>query len=356
MDIYAIRKQNLIALIGTRRKNACAQKWEMSAAHLSQILSDKTEKNLGDDVARRIETMEGLDRGWLDQLRDTSLVAAEPSNLKDRVKQARTFAGLTQEELAKLVGVSQPVISQLERGDNLQSVHLLKIAEVCGVDPIWLSSGHGVAPYVGEADDEPKENVRQKVGASAADLVQTMLATKAGKALSKEARERLLLAAEETQPTNVITGDFNRAGRLASGDILIPQYDVRASMGHGQVPAEYVEFMRNVVVSGVQLEKLGLEYTSPANLSIITGWGQSMEGTINDRDPLIVDRGVTEFTGDGIYLLTWDGMLYIKRLQKADAEHFDMISDNPKHKDRVVPVEAVTIHARVLYVWRGMKA
>lgn len=282
---------------------------------------------------------------------------APMSTLKDRIKQARAFGGLTQKDLAKLVGVSQPVISQLERGDNLQSVHLLKIAEVCGVDPIWLSSGHGVAPYVGETDDEPTENVRHKVGASAADLVQTMLATKAGKALSAEARERLLLAAEETQPaTNVIAGDFNRAGRLASGDILIPQYDVRASMGHGQVPAEYVEFMRNVVVSGVQLEKLGLEYTSPANLSIITGWGQSMEGTINDRDPLIVDRGVTEFTGDGIYLLTWDGMLYIKRLQKADAEHFDMISDNPKHKDRVVPVEAVTIHARVLYVWRGMKA
>lgn len=282
---------------------------------------------------------------------------APMSTLKDRIKQARAFGGLTQKDLAKLVGVSQPVISQLERGDNLQSVHLLKIAEVCGVDPIWLSSGQGLAPYVGETDDEPTENVRQKVGASAADLVQTMLATKAGKALSAEARQRLLLAAEEAQPaTNVITGDFNRAGRLASGDILIPQYDVRASMGHGQVPAEYVEFMRNVVVSGVQLEKLGLEYTSPANLSIITGWGQSMEGTINDRDPLIVDRGVTEFTGDGIYLLTWDGMLYIKRLQKADAEHFDMISDNPKHKDRVVPVEAVTIHARVLYVWRGMKA
>lgn len=278
MDIYAIRKQNLIALIGARRKNACAQKWEMSAAHLSQILSDKTEKNLGDDVARRIETLEGLERGWLDQLRD---VATAPLD-------------------------------------------------------------------EGQSSATPQ---------SAADIVRAMLETKAGKSISPEARERLLLAAEESQPaTNVITGDFNRAGRLASGDILIPQYDVRASMGHGQVPAEYVEFMRNVVVSGVQLEKLGLEYTSPANLSIITGWGQSMEGTINDRDPLIVDRGVTEFTGDGIYLLTWDGMLYIKRLQKADAEHFDMISDNPKHKDRVVPVEAVTIHARVLYVWRGMKA
>lgn len=67
MDIHEIRKTNLIALIGKRRKGACAEKWEMAAAHLSQILSDKTNKNLGDDVARRIEEREGLPRGWLDQ-------------------------------------------------------------------------------------------------------------------------------------------------------------------------------------------------------------------------------------------------------------------------------------------------
>lgn len=59
MDIYEIRKLNLIALIGSRRKGACAALWEMAPAHLSQILSDKTAKNLGDDVARRIEEIEG---------------------------------------------------------------------------------------------------------------------------------------------------------------------------------------------------------------------------------------------------------------------------------------------------------
>ncbi|MGU9749278.1 S24 family peptidase, partial [Pseudomonas aeruginosa] len=66
MDIYEIRKQNLIRLIGSQRKSACAERWEMSPAHLSQILSDKTKKNLGDDVARRIEALQGLARGWMD--------------------------------------------------------------------------------------------------------------------------------------------------------------------------------------------------------------------------------------------------------------------------------------------------
>lgn len=192
----------------------------------------------------------------------------------------------------------------------------------------------------------------------AANKVLAMIKQHGGKSLSTEAQERMAKAVAESlsePPSNVVSGDFSRPARLTDGDVLIPQYDVRASMGHGQVPADYVDFVRNVVVSGPQLERLGLEYTSPANLSIITGWGQSMEGTINDKDPVIVDRGVTEFAGDGVYVLTWAGDLYIKRLQKADAERFDMISDNEKHKDRTVPVEDVTIHAKVLLVWNAKK-
>jgi len=194
--------------------------------------------------------------------------------------------------------------------------------------------------------------------ASAASIVLAMIKKHGGKNLDAAAQERMAKAVAESladAPSNVITGDFSRPARLTDGDVLIPQYDVRASMGHGQVPADYVDFVRNVVVSGPQLERLGLEYTSPANLSIITGWGQSMEGTINDKDPVIVDRGVTEFAGDGVYVLTWAGDLYIKRLQKADADRFDMISDNEKHKDRTVPVEDVTIHAKVLLVWNAKK-
>jgi len=79
MDIFEIRKANLIRLIGSRRKGACAEKWEMAPAHLSQVLSNKTAKNLGEDVARRIEQKEGLPHGWLDTLQvetDAKKIAA----------------------------------------------------------------------------------------------------------------------------------------------------------------------------------------------------------------------------------------------------------------------------------------
>lgn len=81
MDIYEIRKHNLVKLIGNQRKGSCAERWGMAPAHLSQILSNKTAKNLGDDVARRIEGIEGLPRGgstpwrWMSRYRLTLATA-----------------------------------------------------------------------------------------------------------------------------------------------------------------------------------------------------------------------------------------------------------------------------------------
>lgn len=161
-------------------------------------------------------------------------------------------------------------------------------------------------------------------------------------------------AVTDRESSNVISADFSR-NRMREGEIEIPQYDVRAAMGPGQAPADYIETIRNVVLHESYLRSQGISYTSAANLAVITGWGQSMEGTINDGDPVFIDHGVLEFIGDGIYVFTWDGMLYIKRLQKDSAETFDMISDNPKHKDRVINIKDVIIHARVLLAWNAKK-
>jgi phage repressor protein C with HTH and peptisase S24 domain len=69
MDIYAIRKHNLETLASGRTRKACAQKWATSPSVLSQVLSKKPVRNLGDDLARRIEAAEGLPRGYLDNVR-----------------------------------------------------------------------------------------------------------------------------------------------------------------------------------------------------------------------------------------------------------------------------------------------
>ena len=62
---------------------------------------------------------------------------------KDRLKRARKKAGLTQAQLADLVGIKQASISEIERGLTRHSGHVIKIAQVCGVEPIWLAHGTG---------------------------------------------------------------------------------------------------------------------------------------------------------------------------------------------------------------------
>ncbi|MDH4228957.1 MAG: S24 family peptidase [Nitrospirota bacterium] len=67
MDAKSIRRQNLLHLIaeaGGQKK--LAGRTAVNPAYLSQILSDKTPRTMGDDVARRLER--GMDKphGWMD--------------------------------------------------------------------------------------------------------------------------------------------------------------------------------------------------------------------------------------------------------------------------------------------------
>lgn len=75
MDIYGIRKANLLRLLRGRTKASCADKWDTSPSTLSQITSEKAVRNLGDVLARKIERAEGLAVGWLD-VEQTDFAAA----------------------------------------------------------------------------------------------------------------------------------------------------------------------------------------------------------------------------------------------------------------------------------------
>lgn len=153
--------------------------------------------------------------------------------------------------------------------------------------------------------------------------------------------------------SNVIAADFSRKAR--EGEIDIPQFDVRGAMGSGQLPNDYVEIIRHVTMHKSHLDLLGITYTSAANLAIITGWGQSMAGTINHGEPVFVDRGITQFIGDGVYVFTWDDLVYIKRVQKVSKTHFRIISDNRDNDPFEVLIEDVIFHAQALLAWNARK-
>jgi transcriptional regulator with XRE-family HTH domain len=254
-------------------------------------------------------------------------------------------------DIATTCGVSYEAVRQWFAGDtgNIKNENLIAIAEGYDTTVDWLLSGKGEPPSR-KISAVPKAD-----GKSSADLVKHMLA-KHGKGLSADARQRIADAVEETalgaNTTNVIMADFSRPG-LVGDEVWIAHYDIRAAMGGGEIAQDYPEMFQDVRVSPKHLRELGVDFEEHFHLKMVTGWGQSMEPTIKHRDPLIVDVSIREFAGDGIYLFSWDDHIYIKRLQVADEDHFEMISDNTRHKDRMIRRDMTFIQARVLLVWNA---
>lgn len=140
--------------------------------------------------------------------------------------------------------------------------------------------------------------------------------------------------------------------------LTIPQLDVSASMGPGVESPAHVDTIRDITVRLEWLREQGVSYSRLENLAIITGDGDSMVGTFNNGDSLLVDRGITEIRTDAIYVFSLDGQLFIKRLQRMTGGNLRMISDNPIYPAMVIEgpqLERVHIQARVLLAWNARK-
>ncbi|MGR3892797.1 S24 family peptidase [Pseudomonas sp. 1176_21] len=264
---------------------------------------------------------------------------------------ARIAKGVSKKQLADDFQVKPPSVQGWVKNGRIDKSKLMDViayfSDVVGPEHWGLRPGFSYESI----QDVTSEPAAEPAPTSAADMVRAMLA-KQGKNLSDSARAQLIAAAEATDEGNVITADFSRPG-LVGDEVRIAHYDIRAAMGGGQIPHDYPEMLKDIRVSPSHLREIGVEFEEHHHLKVVTGWGQSMEPTIKHRDPLIVNINVRDFVGDGVYLFVWDDLLYIKRLQVADEEHFEMISDNPRHKDRLIRRDMTYIQARVLLVWNA---
>lgn len=267
------------------------------------------------------------------------------------IEAARIAKGVSKKQLADDFQVKPPSVQGWVKNGRIDKSKLMDViayfSDVVGPEHWGLRAGFSYESI----PDITSEPAAEPAPTSAADMVRAMLA-KQGKNLSDSARAQLIAAAEATDEGNVITADFSRPG-LVGDEVRIAHYDIRAAMGGGQLPHDYPEMLKDIRVSPSHLREIGVEFEEHYHLKVVTGWGQSMEPTIKHRDPLIVNINVRDFVGDGIYLFVWDDLLYIKRLQVADDEHYEMISDNARHKDRLIRRDMTYIQARVLLVWNA---
>ncbi|MBJ2241973.1 LexA family transcriptional regulator [Pseudomonas sp. MF6768] len=272
-----------------------------------------------------------------------------------RLKQALAAHGIDQwgagARLAEIAKVTPKASSKWLNGETLPGpAKMSAIADALNVKVEWLQHGAGDNPGLSKMN-AVTSGATEAISLSAADIVRSMLANQ-GKGLPESARQRLLAVAESNDGGGVIEVDYYRPGAVGD-EVWIAHYDVRAAMGGGQIPHDYPEMLQDVRVSPQHLREMGVEFKEHFNLKMVTGWGQSMAPTIRHRDPLLVDISVREFTGDGIYMFSWEGHLYIKRLQWVGDDRFKMISDNTRHPPETIRAEETYIQARVLLVWNA---
>lgn len=106
--------------------------------------------------------------------------------------------------------------------------------------------------------------------------------------------------------------------------ISAPIMSVKASAGRGNENYE-------AVITGELLIDRMLFKVLPnlKNIRAIEVEGDSMYPTLKEGDFVIIEEN-QHFSGDGIYVLQWDSVLLVKRLQ-AGAGRIDIISDNQQY-------------------------
>lgn len=136
---------------------------------------------------------------------------------------------------------------------------------------------------------------------------------------------------------------------------VIKQYDTGGAMGSGLVLHDQPGLIHSWSVSSEWLRLNVRHFTSPSNLCIVTGFGDSMRPVFNPGDPLLVDTGVKKVDFDGMYFFRVGEEGFIKRLQRVPGEGLRVISAN---KDNYEPWTVRSdmdfqVIGRVIKVWCG---
>lgn len=153
-------------------------------------------------------------------------------------------------------------------------------------------------------------------------------------------------------------GQRTPAAQKRGADVLttVMQFNVTASMGDGSVVDDHPAVIQGITVSLEELRKQA-SFSSPPNLSFISGRGDSMTPTFSDGDMLLVDQNVAEHKIDAVFAFTYDGEFYVKTLQRVPGRGVMAVSHNRTVYEpfKIEPGRPFTIHGRVVLAWNARK-
>lgn len=224
------------------------------------------------------------------------------------------------QDVEKASGVKVGTISAIEVRDSSHSRFTQQLAKAFGLTVEQLLSDEYVARLLGKEQEQPSyhNTIREP----------------------------------DTVPYLSIESHPKKLGDAS--DIVISQYDTGGAMGSGVLLKDQPGLIKEWRVSDDWLRLNVHRITSPKNLAIVTGFGDSMRGMYNPGDPLLVDTGINTVEFDAVYFFRVENEGFVKRLQRIPGEGILVISENKAYRDWTIkPGADFEVFARVVKVWKG---
>lgn len=131
-------------------------------------------------------------------------------------------------------------------------------------------------------------------------------------------------------PAFILYGDGNapegQSIRISADTYSIPLLDVKGSCGLGDYVEGALVLIRMIRVTALFLRTY-CSGASPRSLQMIQCNGDSMEPTLKNGETVFVDTSQTSADSDGIYAVSFDGRIFIKRIQLVP-NGLRLLSDN----------------------------
>lgn len=149
--------------------------------------------------------------------------------------------------------------------------------------------------------------------------------------------------------------DYKLPANLAFNNIVfVPHIDLKVSAGYGTIIDEinmtqdFMAFAKSWIIKNT--------HVSPESLVLFTVSGDSMDcptSSIKDGGLILVDKSITEFRNDGVYVIALDDALYVKRLQILPGKKLKVKSDNLNYDPFEVSLETDNFHIVGKVIWAG---
>ncbi|MEO8417531.1 MAG: S24 family peptidase [Methylophilaceae bacterium] len=233
-----------------------------------------------------------------------------------RLAKALEIRGISQAELARATGNKQPSIGDWLTGKTkmMGAENAIKTCAYLKINMNWLFNGWAESGLEEEkhpitSDREPSPKLRYKIAS-------------------------------------------NRAEYFA---VEIPHYrEVVGSMGRDIILQDQPGQIVSLIATEEWMLKNVPSNTGPANLCVITGFGDSMKGMFNRGDPILVDTGVKSCQHDGVYFFRVANEGFIKRLQRVPGVGIRAIPQNKDYETwTITPDMDFHVLGKVLKVWES---